>query len=125
MDDTFGGKLFSRYQGNTKEEKTPVLPLSGMMANTARRVTGVVAGVSRSPLAEEGRAREDAQWSGLFIATVSVLSSPIGVSNICSLLSDFAYFSSVSPNTLTIIACIALSKKTIIIMFTESSYKSL
>ena len=65
VDDTFGGKLFSRYQGSTKEEKTPALPLSGVMANAARHVTGVVAGVSRSPLAEEGRAREDAQRWGL------------------------------------------------------------
>ena len=53
VDDTFSGKLFSRYQGNTKEDKTPVLPLSGVMENADRNVTGVVTGVSRSPLAEE------------------------------------------------------------------------
>ena len=72
VDDTFGGKLFSRYQGSTKEEKTPALPLSGVIANAARHVTGVVAGVSRSPLAEEGRAREDAQRWGTHVS----LSSP-------------------------------------------------
>ena len=72
VDDTFGGKLFSRYQGNTKEEKTPALPLSGVMANAARHVTGVVAGVSRSPLAEDGRAREDDQRWGTHVS----LSSP-------------------------------------------------
>ena len=72
VDDTFGGKLFSRYQGNTKEDKTPVLPLSGVMENAARHVTGVVTGVSRSPLAEEGRAREDAQRWGTHVS----LSSP-------------------------------------------------
>ena len=53
VDDTFGGKLFSRYQGNTTEETTPAPPLSGVMANAARHVTGVVAGVN----AEEGRAK--------------------------------------------------------------------
>ncbi len=42
------------------------------MANAARHVTGVVAGVSRSPLAEEGRAREDAQRWGTHVS----LSSP-------------------------------------------------
>ena len=72
VDDTFGGKLFSRYQGNTKEEKSSTLPLSGVMANAARHVTGVVTGVSRSPLAEEGRAREDAQRWGTHVS----LSSP-------------------------------------------------
>ena len=72
VDYTFGGKLFSRYQGNTKEEKTPVLPLSGVIANAAHHVTGVVTGASCSPLAEEGRAREDAQRWGTHVS----LSSP-------------------------------------------------
>ena len=64
--------MSSHYQGNTKEEKTPALPLSGVMANAARHVTVVVAGVSRYPLAEEGRAREDAQRWGTHVC----LSSP-------------------------------------------------
>ena len=69
--DTFGGKLFSHYHGRTKEEKTPALPLSGAMANAARHVTGVVVGVSRSPLAEEGRARENAQRWGTHVSRSS------------------------------------------------------
>ena len=72
VDETFGGTLFSRHQGNTNEDKTPVLPLSGVMENAARHVTGVVTGVGRSPLAEEGRAREDAQRWGTHVS----LSSP-------------------------------------------------